>query len=182
MSTPIAKSMYRRIAFLLCLLPLALPAQATDPSLSEQLLREIREMRQDLQGLTLVAQRVQILLYRVQLQDNSVRRCLSRYDTAKSRVVEIERKRSAAETAMKEWTAKMASPENPGDREAAEGMLRDARPQIEMLLREEGSARSAEAEAANELKAEEAKLNEFQTRLDRMERQLEAYQGGKPMK
>ncbi len=174
--------MRQRILLFICLLPFALPAQANDPALSEQLLREIREMRQDLQGLTLVAQKVQILLYRVQLQENAVNRATSRHDAAKVKRSELERKRVEFESALKEWTTKAANPVNPGDREAADGMLRDLRPQVDMYSREESQARSVETEALNELRTEEAKLAEFQGRLDRMEKQLDAFQGGKQAK
>ncbi len=174
--------MFTRFLLVLSLLPFAMKAQAADTAVFDQMLREIRELRSDLQGLTVVSQRVQILLYRVQLQDNVVRRCLSRHDEFKSKVAEIERKRSSADSEIRTWTAKMATPENPGDREAAEGMVRELKPQFELWAREESQARSAEAESANELRKEEAKLNEFQTRLELMERQLEVFQGARPSK
>lgn len=131
-------------------------AQSTDSQTLQALLQEIRQIRNDLYGMTLVAQRVQILLYRIQLQEDAARRTALRYD------------QKAAEE-------RLSSLQNPNERAPHEEVAREMKRRAEMWSAEESSYRAAEAAAGSDLRNEQLKLLELQQRLDRLEQQLENY-------
>jgi hypothetical protein len=164
-----------RLASLLILVSITMPAQSSDSQTLAALLQQLRELRQDLHGMTLVAQRVQILLYRVQLQDDAVKKAALRYDQASAKLKDAERNRMEAVGGFKTAEDRLASLQNPTDRKAGEEVVREMKRRVEMWSAEESSFRAMEVAAGNDLKVEQAKLLELQQRLDRLEQQLEQY-------
>jgi hypothetical protein len=57
---------------------------STDSQTLQALLAEMRQLRQELRITTVAAQRVQILLYRLQIQEGAVERAQRRVDDARS--------------------------------------------------------------------------------------------------
>src|SRR5579862_3253233 len=78
---------------LLPLLCLAACMQAQTPTDSQLLLNEVRQLRQDLAAATLSAQRTQILLYRLQLQESAITRATQHLDEAKARLAGVQQRR-----------------------------------------------------------------------------------------
>jgi len=152
-----------------------MPAQSSDSQTLAALLQQLRELRQDLHGMTLVAQRVQILLYRVQLQDDAAKKAALRYDHASAKLKDAERNRMEAVSGFKAAEDRLPSLQSPTDRKAGEEVVREMKRRVEMWSAEESSFRAMEVAAGNDLKAEQAKLLELQQRLDRLEQQLEQY-------
>ncbi|MCX6626562.1 MAG: hypothetical protein NTW28_02895 [Candidatus Solibacter sp.] len=70
----------------------AAAAQTASPDTQalQALVTEIRQLRQDLQSTTVVTQRVQIVLYRLQTQTALVTRASSRLDDARSSLGKIQ--------------------------------------------------------------------------------------------
>lgn len=148
-------------------------AQSTDAVTLQALLQEVRQLRQDLNGMTLVAQRMQILLYRVQLQDEVTKKAAQRYDQASAKVRDAERNRTEAMSDLKTAEENLASVRSPIERNSREDQVREMKRRVEMWSNDESGCRATEAVAASDLRSEQAKLSELQQRLDTVERQLE---------
>jgi hypothetical protein len=157
------------------LIPIALLAQPRDSQTLDAILQEIRQLRQDLSAMTLVAQRVQILLYRTQLQDDIVSKSIDRHQQASMNLEDMERNRAEVAGNIKDQEEKLRSVQDPAERAVLEDSIRNLKRSLEMWSREESRLRSAELDAGNEVRTEQTKLRELQERLSRMERQLEAY-------
>jgi DNA repair exonuclease SbcCD ATPase subunit len=95
--------MHRSSFFLLGFLLISTAAfgqtSSTDSQTLQALLAEVRQLRQDLQNITVAAQRAQILVYRLQLQQAAVARASQRLDDARSKLeaAQANRKKVAAE-------------------------------------------------------------------------------------
>jgi hypothetical protein len=61
-----------------------------DSQALESLVKEVRQLRQDLVTTTVTAQRVQIVLYRLQGQQGAVQRATERFDLAHQRLADTE--------------------------------------------------------------------------------------------
>src|ERR1051326_5517828 len=61
-----------------------------DTQALESLVKELRQLRQDLVTTTVAAQRVQIVLYRLQGQETAVQRAAQRRDLARDRLTDTE--------------------------------------------------------------------------------------------
>ena len=105
-----------RKAWLFFLVSSTMLAQSTDPATLQALLQEVRQLRQDLNGMTLVAQRVQILLYRIQPQDDVTKKAAQRYDEASAKVRDAERNRTEAVSGLKTAEENLASMRSPNER------------------------------------------------------------------
>jgi chromosome segregation ATPase len=150
-------------------------AQSSDPQTLQALLQEVRQLREDVRAMTLVGQRVQILLYRVQLQDDATKKAAQRHDQANEELRAAERNRLEGANRLKAAEEKLAALRDQSHREAIEDEVREMKHRFEVWSRDETTYRDAEIAADNELKAEQAKLVDLQQRLDRLERQLESY-------
>src|SRR5436190_8406241 len=85
--------------WLFLLLTLLTPAfgQSTDTVLTQTLITEIRALRQEMQATTVTAQRVQIVLYRLQSQTALLAGAQQRLDAARTRVIEVGSSRKRIE-------------------------------------------------------------------------------------
>ena len=171
-----------RITSLLFVIPAALLAQSGDSQTLNAILQEIRQLRQDVTSMTLVAQRVQILLYRVQLQDNVVSKSAERHDMAKGSLEDAERNKAEVVGNIKQQEERLRNVQNPEERTQLENSIRELKGTLDMWTKEEQRFRNAEVDANNEYRSEEMKLTELQDRLNRMEVQLEAYPGSRAPK
>ena len=124
--------------------------------------------------MTLVSQRVQILLYRIQLQDDVTKKTTQRYDQASAKLRDAERNRGEAANGLRAAEGKLASLQNPNQRGEFEEVVREMKRRMECGLREENNYRAAESAAASDVRTEQAKLSELQQRLDRLEQQLQS--------
>jgi uncharacterized membrane protein len=91
----------RRLVYLFLLVSTSAFAQSSDAQTLQAILQELRELRQDLQGTTAVAQSVQILLYRLQLQDDVIKKATQRHDQTAAKVNDAERFRTEATNGQK---------------------------------------------------------------------------------
>lgn len=150
-------------------------AQPNDSQTLQALLQEVKQLRQDMQGMTLVAQRVQILLHRIQLQDDLTKKAAQRYEQASARLKDAERAHSGAANEMSRAEEKLASLQNPTERKPLEEFVNELKRRVEMWSNDEARYRAAEVASGSDLKGEQAKLFELEQRLDRLEQQLESY-------
>ncbi|MCP5113139.1 MAG: hypothetical protein GY953_20100, partial [bacterium] len=90
--------------------------------------------------------------------------------------------RAETAEAFKELEGHLASVQDPRQRRALEEQHREFKRRLNMWTREELQLRAAEVDAGNELATKQATLDELRDRLDRLERQLEAYGTTAPAK
>jgi hypothetical protein len=166
----------------LLLAPAGLAAQSGDSATLQSILQELRQMRQDMLGMTVVAQRVQILLYRIQLQDDAAKKAEQHHTQTRLKLMGAQRARTDAENELRESEGKLSSLQNPAERTAIERVVSEMKKRADIWSRDESDSRAAEAEAAGAVKVEQLKLAELQERLDRLEHQLEAYSRTAPAK
>lgn len=159
-----------------------LAQQPVDSPTLQALLQEMRQLRQDLNGITLGAQRVQILLYRIQLQDDVTKKAAQRYDQTNAKLRDAERNRVEATTGLKATEEKITSVRDPNERDRLESVIRELKRRGEMWSNDEAGYRAAEVAAGTDLRAEQAKLSELHQRLDRLEQQLEKHSPASSLK
>jgi hypothetical protein len=152
-----------------------LAQQPPESQTLQALLQEMRQLRQDLNGMTLVAQRVQILLYRIQLQDDVTKKVAQRYDQANAKDRDAERNRTEAVSGLKATEDKIAAVRDQNERDRLESLVRELKQRVEMWSNDEAGYRAAEVAAGTDLRTEQAKLSELHQRLDRLEQQLDKH-------
>ena len=166
----------RRIALaLLSLLPAMILGQTPvkDPDTLQSLLAEVRQLRQAIEAMTVGSQRVQIALYTLQMQDAAVARATQRWDSARNKcaVTEQNRQHLASEVQRIE-TAISSGARLEGEAADFKTRLPDLKAGLEAQTAELQKCQGAEAEMSNQLKNEQAKLAEFQDRIERLDKQL----------
>ncbi len=152
--------------------------QATDPDALRALLAEVHQLRQDIEAMTVASQRVQIALYGLQLQDAAVTRAGQRVDNARNRRMGAEagRDRVAADVQKME-TAITGGTLNDADSKAIQQRLPELKGELERSTVEVQSWQAAEAEATSQFRTEQAKLNEMQDRIEKLDKVLEKMGG-----
>jgi chromosome segregation ATPase len=166
----------RRIALLGMLMAANGLSQTTakDPDALQALLVEVRQLRQDIEGMTVASQRVQIALYGLQMQDAAVARLAQRLDEARNKRMgaEVGRDRMAGE--IKKLEDSVASGNLKGvEHEALQERLAQLKSEVERSTAEVQKWEAAEAEASSQYQREQAKLGEIQDRIERLDKVLE---------
>jgi hypothetical protein len=164
-----------RIVLLLLFTCTAVVGQSSDSQAVHALVQELRQLRQEIRGMTVAGQRVQILLHRLQWQDEATKRAVQRHSYEGARLKEAQRAQTEASTSMKTANEQLASLRDPAERSNLERVVAELTRRIETATRNEANFREAEVAAAADLAREQAKLTDLQQRLDRLEQQLESY-------
>ena len=150
-------------------------AQAPDTQALRDLVTEFRQLRQELQSTTVVTQRVQIVLYRLQTQTALATGAAARLEEARSSAgrAQSETKRVAAYIPLVEEEIK--NTQDAAQRKNKEETLAQTKTNLERLVAEEQRLRSHEIDAESQHRAEQAKLADLQTQLDRLDKLLESF-------
>ena len=172
--------MLRASILLLALLltPSVVPAQTpTDSQTLQSLLSEVRQLRHDLHSTTVSLQRSQILLHRLEIQENAVNRATQRRDEAESKVTEIEDNRKELASYIKQSEEQPDTADKNNEDANARQSLLLAVPQMKAKLQSlEDDAQQAQAklvEGEEQLRLEQAKLADLEAQLDRLDKSLE---------
>ena len=146
---------------------------STDSQTLQALLTEVRQLRQDLRTTTVAAQRVQILLHRLQGQEASVARVQRRVDEAQSNLAQqqFELKRLTSEIKLREDM--QSNTQNPAERKDLEELLPRLKAELESQKNAEQQWQTKQVDAEQDLRTEQAKLNVLQDQLDRLDKSLE---------
>ena len=151
-------------------------AQTASPDTQalQALVAEIRQLRQDMQATTLVTQRVQIVLYRLQTQTALVTGTASRLDDARTLLgkAQSDKKTIADRVPQLEESAK--SVQDPKERKNMEDMLVGTKMQIERLAADEQRLQSRAIDAETQFRTEQNKLADLQDQLDRLDKLLDS--------
>ncbi len=145
----------------------ATPAES--PTL-QAMLAEIRQLRQDLQTSAIAARRAQILVYRLHVQEAAVAHASQRLDEAKSSAEQLRARRKYQEIQIKQYETLKGRAENAAQGQQFEDAILDLKAQTEALAGEEQDAQMRETELEQQSRIEQAKLDQLQDELDRLDR------------
>jgi hypothetical protein len=169
----------RRSSLLLGLLLVASPAFGQAPSTDSQtlqaLLAEVRQLRQELRTNGAAAQRTQILFFRIQTQEAAVARLSQRVDDARTRLTETQATRRNLEGEAKRALDSLEHTDNPVERKSLEDMVRYLKRRSLEASDEEQQRQAKQIEAEDQLRIEQAKLNDLQARLDELDKALREF-------
>ena len=145
----------------------ATPAES--PTL-QAMLAEIRQLRQGLQTSAIAARRAQILIYRLHEQEAAVAHASQRLDEAKSSAEQLRARRKYQEIQIKQYETLKGRAENAAQGQQFEDAILDLKAQTEALAGEEQDAQMRETELEQQSRIEQAKLDQLQDELDRLDR------------
>jgi chromosome segregation ATPase len=151
-------------------------AQTASPDTQalQALVMEIRQLRQDMQATTIVTQRVQIALYRLQTQTALVTRASSRLDDLRSSLgsPQSETKNLASRALQLENAIKSA--QDNGERKQLEMAMAETKSAAERLAADVERLQSREIDAETQFRSEQGKLADLQEQLDRLDKLLDS--------
>ena len=150
---------------------------SSDSQGMQALVAEVRQLRKDLQTSNGYALKAQILLYRLQFQEATVARVSQHLNDERSKLAQTQEHRRAAATRLKQWEESLDNTEiSSEDRKRVQAEISAKKQELESVTPEEQQRQTAEMEAEEQLRVEQAKLGELEDRIERLEQDL----GGKP--
>src|SRR6266436_7830537 len=170
--------MHRSWLLVLGLLLISAPAvsqsTSSDSGGVQALVAEVRQLRKDLQTTNGYALKAQVLLYRLQVQEATVARVSQHLNDTRSRLDETQRHRRDVAASLKRNEEFADNNEaSTADRKAVQSEISRLKAELENLAGEEQQRQTAEMEANEQLRAEQAKLSGLEERVDRLEKELD---------
>jgi chromosome segregation ATPase len=144
-------------------------ATPTDSQTLQAMLAEIRQLRQDLQTSVIAARRAQILIYRLHVQEAAAAHASQRLDEAKSSIEQFRARRKYQELEIKRYEDMRDRAENAAQRQQFVDAISELKAQMEALAPEEQEAQMKETELEQQSRIEQAKLDQLQGELDRLD-------------
>jgi len=144
----------------------------SDSQMTQAMLSEIRQLRQDLQTTAAIIQRVQIVLYRIQAEENQLDRATQRLETMRDVCKGAEMQRKQFTTQIEQTESAKRSAQNASDRQAAEEMLARLRSSAEIFASEARDCQGNQVDAEIQVRAEQAKMSELQDQLEKLDKVL----------
>ena len=150
-------------------------AQTASPDTQalQALVAEIRQLRQDLQATTIVTQRVQIVLYRLQTQTTLVTSAASRLEDARTLLGKAQSDKRVVAAQGLHAEEQLKSEQNPAQRKQMEDTLTAVRAVVERMTVDEQRLQSRQIDAETQFRAEQNKLADLQDQLDRLDKLLD---------
>jgi chromosome segregation ATPase len=161
----------------LLLFPVGSACQTTTSGLKtlQDLLAEVRQLRQDLHSTTGAVQRAQILVHRVEVEEYVVRSMRERVDSARSNLAHIQSEQRDHAFRIKQIQDKLDSSDTTQvERKPLEEALAQVKQSYESRTNDEQEAQARLAELEDQLRLEEAKLSELEGQLEQLDRDLES--------
>jgi hypothetical protein len=146
--------------------------QLNPAQLNQAMLLEVRQLRLDLQTAVANIQRVQIAMYRIQAQGNLLDRATQRVEQARGSCAgtEWERKRLTTQIEQLEATRRSSS-----DQAGSEAQILQLKSMLEQAASREQECQVERIDAETQFRAEQAKMNDFQDQLERLDKTLAGY-------
>jgi len=147
---------------------------ATESQGMQALVAEVRQLRKDLQTSNGNALKAQVLLYRMQFQETAIARASERLNDARGRLADAQRHRTEVATRLKRLEESLDNTvTSPTDRKEVQLEIAASNIQLENATAEEQQRQTAEMDAEEQLRTEQAKLNDIEERVDRLEKALD---------
>lgn len=152
----------------------------TDSQTLQALLNEVRQLRQDLRTSTAVVQRAQILIFRLQIQEQATEHASQRLVDTRARLASAQSDREKLENDIKNAQIFIENLSNPpAQRKQLEDWLPPANVRLESLKTQEQEAQGHESEAEEQQREEQSKLTDLQGQLEQLQTELENTARGK---
>jgi hypothetical protein len=148
------------------------PADVSQEATIQALLREVHALRLALEQSNQIGPRIQIVLARIQLQEERVRNATRQLQAARDKVAEIQTKRTENADRIKQVETVQVQTVDPIARKQMDFDLIEMKAAIERLNILEQQYRAKEAEANSLLLSEQARWNEANDMLTSIERAL----------
>jgi hypothetical protein len=158
--------------------PVLAQTSSTDPATMQALLSEVRQLRRSVEKNMTLGPRMQLLMQRAQFQEQKVARIQQQLDEVRKQIGEQTARQAAANERLAKIEADIS-----GESDAARrSQLEDMRAGLKMVVGNgpDQQIRARESELNNSLETEQSVLNEFNEKLDALERQLEAPPAAEP--
>jgi uncharacterized coiled-coil protein SlyX len=146
---------------------------STDSQTLQALLAEVRQLRKELRSTTVAAQRAQILLYRLQIQEGAVTRAEQRVAEARSALAQTQAELKHLTSEIKLRENMQSNSQNPVERKEFEELLPRLKAQLESSNDEEQHLQMKATEAELDLRTEQAKRAALQDQLDSLDKSLD---------
>ena len=149
------------------------PSPSSDSQILQQLLDEVRQLRLTCERASAASARLQILLQRMQLQQNQMDRISSKLDSVRDELMRAESQETQGSPQLSELDDRLSHEQDPNRRKELEEQQKVTKMMLEQQARSTQDLRTREDELVASLQREQAKLNEFQERLDALEKAAE---------
>ena len=127
-----------------------------------------------MQATTIVTQRVQIVLYRLQTQTALVTSAASRLDDARTSLGKAQSDRKQIADRVPQFEESVKSMQDPKERKNLEDVLAATKMQLEHMTADEQRLQSREIDAETQFRTEQSKLADLQDQLDRLDKLLDS--------
>lgn len=147
---------------------------ANDSQTLQALLREVRELRQDLRTTTVASERAQILLTRLQAQQQAVTAAQKEVDGVRNQQNQAENRHTNIERQIQYYSdqdTEDATPD-PARRQSLEQEIKRMKAALQEAETQRDSLQANEMRAKDELQVEQSKLAALQSELDEIDRAL----------
>jgi len=140
----------------------------------QALVAEVRQLRKDLQASNGNALKAQILLYRLQFQGEAVMRATQHLNDARGMLADTQRRLKETSDNLKRFEEYLENNTESAaaDRKQVQYEVSRNKAELENLAAEEQQRQTAELQAEEQLRTEQAKLGELEDRVDRLEKDL----------
>lgn len=145
----------------------------TDSQTLEAILAQIRQLRQDLRTTSVASQRAQILIFRLQGEEATVRRLQDRVDSARSRLSQAQQQEKNLSNRAKEIEDSLSNTDDPKVRKELEGSAAQIKRALDMQANSEQETQTQLTESEDQLRLEQAKLGRLQDELERLDKALQ---------
>jgi chromosome segregation ATPase len=154
--------------------------QVTDRQINEQLLAEVRQLRQTLERVTLVIPRMLLTVQRVQFQQDRVTRLSEQVDAARRDLANAQQGQRFVADRTKYLENTLSGSPDAQTRRQSELELGQLKAQLEHNNAFEQQQRTRESDLSGQLQAEKGRLNELNDQLNQMDRAIDSYQTNAP--
>jgi hypothetical protein len=148
-------------------------ASSTDTIALQAILEEVRQLRRDLHATAATVQRSQIVLFRLRLQTDVVSRLTQKLDETHARVEQLKSDRVQTAARIKTTEDSLESTQDPSARKQMEVILAATKIHLENMASQEQEYEAKESEQTSQLRLEQAKLEDLEAQLEKIQKALE---------
>jgi chromosome segregation ATPase len=151
-------------------IPAAAQAVPADSQMGQTMLAEIRSLREDLLSTAAITQRVQIAIYRLHVQSAVLEKATQRLDQARGTCEQAQEQQRATASGIEEM--KKTNAQGGVEPKAAEQMLAQLQSTQAMWADRAQQCQGEQADAENQFRNEQAKMNDLEAQLERLDQAL----------
>ena len=148
------------------------PKQNSDDQTAKALLEEVRLLRQTLQRINLNAYRSQIIVERIRAQNDRVARLSRSLEDTRDELADVQVMTNQFNERAKAIEKQLQEESDEKRRAPMEGEYREMKYLLDINRQKEQRLRDRETRLSEQVRVEQAKLDDFEGRLDALEREI----------